>query len=287
MNLGVLCAGAAAMTGVAAVWSALGALDHGVGQLLAAAGPDGRLARLLAPLRAGREATRDERRRLVLVAALSLLVAGWLLAGPLPAVVLAAAAPLAGSRVLAMASRRRRDRLAAAAPAVARAIADALAGGHSIRGALGEAASGGVGEPAAGELRTMAAELALGGRTEDAIERWRARAGHAAYDAIAAAVLLQREAGGDLSRLLRGLAEALEEQVRAEADARGLTAQARFTAMIVAVLPLVGAGLAELGRPGYLAGLIGSPLSAILVLTSFSLQILAWIAVRRISRLRG
>ena len=285
MSQGALFAAGAAVFGVAAVWAALGALDHGLGQLLAAAGPDGRVARLLVPLHAGREASRDEQRRLMVVGAVALLAGGWLLAGPAAGLVLAAAAPLFCARVAAFARRRRRERLASAAPAVARTIADGLAGGHSVRGALAEAAHGGVPGPASDELRTVAAELALGDRTDDVLERWRARAGHAAYDAIAAAIMLQREAGGDLAQLLRSLAAALEDHVRAEADARGLTAQARFTALIVALLPLIGALLAELASPGYLATLVAQPLSAILVGTSFSLQLLAWISVRRISRL--
>jgi tight adherence protein B len=287
MTIGALLAGAAAACGVGALWSALGAVDHGLGQLVAAAGPDGRLGRALAPLRAGREASRDERRRLVLVAAVALLAAGWLLAGPLAGVLLAAAAPALGRRVMAAASGRRRERLALAAPTVARALSDALVGGHSVRGAFAEAARGGVSGPAAAELRAVVAELALGDRTEEAIERWRARAAHPAYDALAAAILLQRDAGGDLAALLRGLATALEEHVRAEADARALTAQARFTALIVAVLPLGAAVLAELGRPGYMASLVAKPLSAMLLATSLALQAVAWIAVRRIARLTG
>lgn len=282
-----LLAAAAAACGVAALWSALGALDHGLGQLLAAAGPDGRLGRVLAPLRAGREATRSERRRLTLVGAAALLAAGWLVAGPVAGLVVAALAPLLGARVLAAARGRRAARLAAAAPGVARALADALAGGHSVRAAVGEAARGMLPGPAAEELRAAAGELALGAPTEAVLERWRARAGHPAYDAICAAIELQREAGGDLARLLRGLAAGVEEQVRAEADARGLTAQARFTALLVAVLPLGGALIAELASPGYVLGLLRQPLSAMLVATSVALQGLAWLSVRRIARLRA
>ncbi|MDX6640026.1 MAG: tight adherence protein [Solirubrobacteraceae bacterium] len=217
---GALLAAGAAVCGVGAAWSAVSAADHGLGQLLAAIGPDGMAARLLAPLRAGREASRDERRRLVLVGAIALLAAGWLLVGPVAGVLLVAAAPLLGSRLLAAARRRRGERLADAAPLVARAIADALVGGHSVRGALGEAARGGVGGPAVAELRRVAAELALGDPTEVVLERWRARAGHAAYDAIAAAILLQRESGGDLALLLRGLAGSLEEHVRPREESR-------------------------------------------------------------------
>lgn len=281
-----LLAAGAAVCGVAAVWSALGAIEHGLGRVLAAVGPGGALARLAAPLRSGREASRAERRRLVAVGTAALLAAGWLLAGPAAGAVLAGAAPLLGARLLTAARRRRRERVAAAAPAVARALADALAGGHSVRGALAEAAHGAPDGPAAADLRLVAAQLALGDSTAIVLERWRARAAHPAFDALAAAIMLQSESGGDLSRLLRGLASALEEHVRAEADARALTAQARFTALIVAALPLLAAVLAELGSPGYLASLFAAPLSALLVATSLTLQLLAWIAVRRIASLR-
>ena len=277
-----LLAAGAAVCGVGALWSLFGAAEHGVASLLAAAP----LGRVLAPLRLGGDLSGAERRRLVLVGAAGLLGAGWLLGGPLLAVPLAAGAPLAATRLLTAARRRRSERLAAAAPTVARCIADALAGGHSIRGAVCEAAHG-VEGPAQAELRAAGAALALGEPTEDVVERWRARAAHAAYDAIAAAILLQREAGGDLAGLLRGLATALDEQVRAEADARSLTAQARFTALLVAALPLLAALLAELGRPGYLASLLTRPLSALLVGLSLALQLVAGLSVRRISRLHA
>ena len=38
--------------------------------------------------------------------------------------------------------------------------------------------------------------------------------------------------------------------MRLEGDARAATAQARFTGLLVSVLPLAAAGLAELGSPG-------------------------------------
>jgi tight adherence protein B len=284
--IGPLLAGGAAACGVGAAWSALGAVDHGLGQLLAAVGPDGLAARFIAPLHAGGETSRDERRRLMLVGAIALLAAGWLLVGPVAGVLLAAAAPLLGTRLLRAARRRRSERLADGAPLVARALADALGGGHSVRGALAEVARDGPGGPAGSELRRLAVELALGAAAEDALEHWRVRAGHAAYDAIVAAILLQRDSGGDLARLLRGLATSLEEHVRAEADARALTAQARFTAIVVAALPLLAGSLAELAHPGYLVSLLTRPLCAILMATSAMLQLLAWTAVRRIARLR-
>lgn len=248
-----------------------------------------RLERLLDPLRAagrvGREPTAIERRRLGLLGTVVLVAAGWFVAGSMGALVVGAGGPLVAARVLSARRRRWRAEVVRAAPAVSRALADALAGGHSIRGALTEVGHGSAFTgPAAHELRACAEALALGQRTEVALERLRARAAHPAYDTIVAAVLLQREAGGDLTRLLRGISGALEQARRDEADARSATAQARFTAGIVCVLPACAALLAELANPGVMSGLLGSPVSGPLLGLAAVLQVLALVAVRRIAR---
>jgi tight adherence protein B len=264
---------------VLAAWEALAAID----QRLAARA----VGRWLAPLRrrGGGEASAGERRRLAAVAAGVLFAGGWLMAGPLVALSLAAAGPLAARRALSARRARRRARLAAAAPAVARALADALAGGHSVRGALAAAAGGGgIDGPAGEDLRAAAAALATGATTDDVLARLRLAAADPGWDTLVAAILLQRDAGGDLARLLRGLAERLEEARRADADARSATAQARFTAWLVAGLPAGAAALAELGSPGYVASLLREPLTAALVVASAALLVAAIVAVRRIAR---
>ena len=123
------------------------------------------------------------------------------------------------------------------------------------------AAEGGVPGAAGAELRAAARALALGARTEDVLERMRARAGAPAWDTIVAAILLQRDAGGDLAGLLRSIAGGLEDAARVEADARSATAQARFTAWLVALLPVGAAVLAELADPGYVVTLLRAPLA--------------------------
>jgi tight adherence protein B len=133
----------------------------------------------------------------------------------------------------------------------------------------------------------VATELELGARTDDALEALRARARAHGIDAIVAALLLQRASGGDLARLLRDCARSLEEEARVEADARAATAQARFTGLIVVLLPLGGALLAELGSPGFLARLAGSFLTAWLAGMALVLQIAAAVLIRRLGRVRA
>jgi tight adherence protein B len=209
---------------------------------------------------------------------------GWLVAGPIVGAACAAGGPLGVGRLVRARRERWRAELARAAPGVARALADALAGGHAVRGALAIVAEGGVPGAAGAELRAAARALALGARTEAVLERLRVRAGAPAWDTIVAAILLQRDAGGDLAGLLRSIAAGLEEATRLEADARSATAQARFTAWLVALLPLGAAALAELADPGYVVTLARAPLAPWLLGAAAVCELLACALISRIAR---
>ena len=145
-------------------------------------------------------------------------------------------------------------------------------------------AAPGLGGATGRELRLVAAALALGQPTEVALESLRRRARCSAWDALVAAILLQRDAGGDLVALLRRLAGSLEAAERLDAEARSATAQARFTAWLVAGLPFAAGGFGELASPGMLAGLLANPLSAWLTGGAVSLQVVAILSVRAIAR---
>jgi tight adherence protein B len=233
--------------------------------------------------REGRDPAAAERRRLLLAGAVLAFVAGAALAGPVAGLVVAAAGPGAVARGLRARRERYRRAVDRGAASLAVALGDALGGGHSLRGAVEEAATALPG--AAGhELRRAAAELRAGARTDQALEAMRARSRSARLDTIVAACLLQRRAGGDLARLLRQCARAFEDQVRAEDEVRAATAQARFTGLLVVLLPLGGAVLAELASPGWFAGLWSSFLTAWLVGLALGLQLVAALLIRRLGR---
>jgi tight adherence protein B len=240
-------------------------------------------------VRAGREG-RDpgalERRRLLVAGAACAFCAGGVTFGPLAGAGLAAAGPSAVARLLAARRRRYRSAVDAGVAEMTVAIADAIGGGRSLRAALVEAA-GGVGGAAGHELRRTAAELAAGAPTDDALEATRGRVRSPRMDTLVAACLLQRRAGGDLARLLREMARGMEDQARLEDEVRAATAQARFTALIVVLLPVGGALLAELASPGWFAGLWGSFLTAWLVGVALVLQAVAAFLMHRLGRVRG
>lgn len=272
----------AAAVGVIALWDVLA----GAERLARGAGVGGLLTPLARARRAGVEPSVAERRRLVLVAVLVLLAAGWLVAGPLLGAALTAGGPWGLRSLVRLRQRRYRSELERAAPAVARAVADALAAGHAISRALAEAARS-VDGAAAVELETLGRSLALGQPLEAALATLQARAGSRAYDTLATAILLQRDAGGDLVALLRELARAQEAAARGADDARAATAQARFTGVVVGVLPAGAAALAELASPGALGSVLHSPLSLWLAGFAGFLQLLGLLAIRRLGRVAG
>lgn len=243
------------------------------------------IAALLRLGREGREPGAVERRQLLACGAVAAVCAGMVVAGPVGALV-ALLAPVAVSRALharRVAYRRAVDR---GAPAIAVAIADALAGGRSLRRALLEAHVTVAG--AAGvELRRVSAELATGQQTEAALDALRLRCSSSAIDAIVAAALVQRRSGGNLAELLRRLARSFEDHQRLVDEVRVATAQARFTGALVVVMPLCGAILAELASPGLIAGVAASPLTAWLVGLALALQAAAGVLIKRLGRVRA
>lgn len=271
----------------------LGALAGG---LLALAGREAVLAspavaawlRLaVEPLRrAGREGyapSSRERRRLAALGAVAAILAGWLLGGLEVALPLSVAGP--GLAAWAISSRRRRYRAAVerSLPEVATAVADSLAAGRSLRASLPAAAAYLDGPPAA-ELARLGTELDLGAGTAAVVAAWRTRMRSERVDAFAAALLSQRLAGGDLAGLLRRFAAGAAERDRVAEDAKSATAQARFTGLLVVAMPSGGALFAELVQPGFLAKLMASPASAVLLAMAAGLQVIGFVAIRRLSR---
>lgn len=276
---GTLAAGAAAEVTAAAV-QAIRTRAPGVLRWLAAL-----VDAVIEAGREGRSPGARQRRQLLTAGAVVAFVLGAVVAGPLVGGGLGTAGPLSVARLLRARRDHYRRAVDAGAPEVAVALADALSAGHSLRGAVGEAAAG-VGGQAGHELRRTAAELAAGAATAPALESLGARTGSPRIATIVAACLVQGAAGGDLARLLRESAAAFGDGSRLEDEVRAATAQARFTGVVVVLLPLGGGLLAELASPGFVVGLASTWLTAWLVGLALALQIAAAVAIRRLGTVR-
>jgi tight adherence protein B len=188
-----------------------------------------------------------------------------------------------GARVERAASfrRRRRDEIAAAdaLPAVARRLAVEVGAGRTLVRAL-RAAAADAPAPLGAALAETAARLAAGGSAWTVL-------GHALPEnggcrLLAASLELQGRAGGDLPRLLRSLASALDDRAQVEAELRALTAQARFSAIVVPLLPFGALGLLAAIEPRGVELLLTTPAGLAVVVVAALLDVTGALAIRRL-----
>ncbi len=245
------------------------------------------LSEALAPLRrAAREGyspSAEEQRRLALLGSGALAALAILLAGPGPLAIIAAAGPWGAGMLIARRRERYRRAVERSVPDMAAAIADAISGGHSVRGAL-MAAQGSLEGPPSAELARVAADLELGSSTRDALDAMRGRLRSERVDSLATALLSQQVAGGDVAGLMRRIAVAAAERDRVDDEARAATAQARFTGVLVVALPAGAALLAELLQPGFISRVFSEPVSTAMLIAAGGLQLVGFALIRRLGR---
>jgi tight adherence protein B len=163
-------------------------------------------------------------------------------------------------------------------PDALRRVGAELGAGRTADRALGAAASvGGV----AGEAFALAGRRAAAG--EDIAAALAAALGGRARFA-SAAISLQLHAGGDLPALLRSLARRLDERRGVNAEIRALTAQARLSARVVPLLPVVGLALAALLDAGAVRLLLTTGPGLAIVAVAGVLDLAGLLAIRAIAR---
>jgi tight adherence protein B len=247
----------------------------------------GWLSAAVAPLsRAGSEGyapTTDERRRLALLGSGAILALVVLIAGPSPLAIVAAAGPSVAGWLITIRRERYRRAVERSIPDVAAAIADAISGGRSVRGAVASAASSLEG-PSGVELSRVGADLELGASTADALAAMRRRLRSTRVDALVTALLSQQVAGGDVASLMRRLGAAAAEHDRVDDEARTATTQARFTGLLVVALPAGATLFAELLDPGFVSRVVTEPASAAMLIAAAGLQLAGFALIRRLGR---
>jgi tight adherence protein B len=223
----------------------------------------------------------SEQRRLGLLGSGAIATLALLLTGLGPLTIAAAAGPWCVSVLVAQRRERYRRAVERSVPDVAGAIADAVSGGHSVRGAVAAAADS-LDGPSSSELARIAADLELGASTRDALGGMRERLRSERIDWLATALLSQQAAGGDVSALMRRLAAAAANRDRVEDEARAATTQARFTGLLVVALPAGAALFAELLQPGFISRVLAEPASAAMLMAAAALQMVGFALIRRL-----
>lgn len=235
-------------------------------------------------IREGRVDRHFGERRALLCAIAVVFFLGYSLLGLLGAMLAAGVTPSAWKSVLKARREHYARRIDAGCDQFAMALASALSAGNSVRGAMLISESGVTG-PLAVEIDKLCVDLALGDSVTDAMAAIRDRTQSARVEAIAGAIALYTDSGGDLVELLRELAASFRARDRAKRDARSATTQARYTAGIVAAIPLTMAVGCELLKPGSVSGAFSLLPTAVMLAVALIVMLLGVTASFRVGRI--
>jgi tight adherence protein B len=161
--------------------------------------------------------------------------------------------------LLVGATKRRRDlEVARALPAAVEGMARSLRAGGSVRTALTEAAAT---APAAlgHDLGVVVRASDHGIPLAQAIERWADERPLPGVRLTAAALVLGVDAGTGLARSLDGVSSTLYERAAIEREVRALSTQARYSAGVLAIAPLVFLGVVGFLEPSAVSFLLTTP----------------------------
>jgi tight adherence protein B len=135
-------------------------------------------------------------------------------------------------------------------------VARAVRGGASLHQAITAAAAAG---PAAAVLADVAAATARGQPLAGALQDWPRRHPRPEVVMAAAGLALAASAGGSQARAVDALAATIRERLAVAADVRVHSAQARLSAVVIALLPLAFVVWAALTDPSFGRLLVASP----------------------------
>lgn len=113
--------------------------------------------------------------------------------------------------------------------------------------------------PTGPEFSRVVNEVAVGVSMEDAMNQLARRSGLPEYRFFATALSLQTQTGGTLSETLDNLADVIRKRAGLKAKGHAMAAEAKATAAILAVLPVVMGLLLWVISPAYIALLFTDP----------------------------
>jgi len=181
--------------------------------------------------------------------------------------------------------RRRMAVMRKALPETFDALADALRGGRSLQQAAQMVAEDMTG-PLAEEFDYCASQLRLGHAPVAVLERMVQRVPLAEFKMFAIAVAMHQQTGGNLSRLVERLAQAIRERQEFEGYLNAATAGSRLSAIGLIVASLIGVAVLSWIDPDYLQRLITYRFGPALLITAGVLQTIGIVWLWRIMRVK-
>lgn len=164
-------------------------------------------------------------------------------------------------------------------------VSRALRAGHSLTAAL-DLVGQEIADPVGKEFRRVSEEQNLGLPLRDALLNLAERVPIPDVRFLVAAMLIQRETGGNLVEVLDKTTSLLRDRIRLQGEIRIYTAQGRLTGWILCLLPIFLFFALTAINPNYTAPLVDEPTGQHLLIAGAVLMFLGILVIRKIVQIK-
>ena len=132
----------------------------------------------------------------------------------------------------------------------------------------------------------LSRQIALGHPINEALRKLLAEHPDESLALALDGLILQRQFGGDMVRMLEETADLLRGRVELEREVRAVTTQGRLSGSVIAGLVPVSAGILLAFNPRYIDVLFDTLIGQLLVVIALVLQLVGWAIISRMVRIR-
>jgi tight adherence protein B len=189
---------------------------------------------------------------------------GFLLGGPILAVLLALTGPIGARILMGMRESRRRRDFAHQLDDTLQLLAGGLRAGHSLLRAI-DAVSRESESPTNEEFARIVNETRIGRDLNESLALSATRMRSEDFSWVGQAIGIHREVGGDLASVLDEVGHTIRERNQIRRQVSALSAEGKMSAYILIALPFVVIGILMITSPTYILKFVQSPLGFVMM----------------------
>lgn len=140
--------------------------------------------------------------------------------------------------------------------------------------------------PISTEFSYVIQELNMGTSMDDALENMGKRIKSSYLSLMISAVLVQRQTGGNLSRILENISNSIKEKMKLRKELKAATASGRMTGMIVGCMPVVILGMFALVNFDFIKPLFTTTIGHTCLIIAAILEIICFAIIRKITDIK-
>ena len=160
-------------------------------------------------------------------------------------------------------------------------VSNALRAGFSFMQAM-ELISNEMEAPIGTEFKKVVNEINLGSTVDVALENMNRRMKSSDFDLVVTAVLIQRQVGGNLSKVLDSISNTINERIRMKNEISALTAQGRLSGLIVGLIPVGIVIMVLTTDPHYFDTMLDDGTGRLFLGAAVGLELLAVFTIKKV-----